>query len=120
MGDAKVTAVHTELLILESLTDDNAGKLLALPKMTYGPDDSNSYTQWFTRTQFPVRVSVVIMINNAQRQFSGAVGLTLNYTVFFLGELYIGLSKATNAENLKVCPPPNSNSRTKNYYILKP
>ena len=107
--------MQSNVLFLESLTGDNAGQLLALPKMPCGPGDSSFPVQGFTRTQFPNRVCFCITLNKAQGQsFSGAVGLDLIEPVFTHGQLYVGLSRVTHPENLMICIPEENQGKTQN------
>lgn len=75
----KVKDVHTNLFMWDSFSCDNAEKILDLPKMPYGPGDSNFLIQGSMRTKLPARVCFAIAINKAQGQaFSCALGLSLN------------------------------------------
>lgn len=107
-----VKAVRPNFLELESLTVDNAGKILALPKMPCCPVDINFPMQLFTRIQFPVRVdftTTLITLNKAQgRSFCDAVGYDPSHTKFLQVHLYAGLSRVTHHEKLRLCMPPDS------------
>ena len=110
-----VKDMKTNVVFLESLTGDNAGQMLALPKMPCGPGDSSFPIQGFTRTQFPIRVCFCITLNKAQGQsFSGSVGLDLIDPVFTHGQLYVGLSRVTHPENLLICLPEKDQVITPN------
>lgn len=109
-----VKEVYTNLLTLESATNENTGMILTLPKKPCGPDCSNFPIQGFSRTQFPVRVCLVITISKAQGQpFSEGVELDLSDTVFSHGNLYVGLSREIHPDKLSVCLAPDLDSQTK-------
>jgi hypothetical protein len=53
-------------------------------------------------------------INKAQGQSLKKLGLYLPQPVFSHGQLYVGLSRATNAKNIKVLLNESNNGTTKN------
>ena len=54
------------------------------------------------RTQFPVRLGFGMTINKSQGQSLKVVGLDLRTSVFGHGQLYVGLSRGTNWNRIKV------------------
>src|SRR5216117_2469813 len=54
----------------------------------------------FRRTQFPLLLAFAMTINKAQGQTLNYVGLCLTEPVFTHGQLYVALSRVTNAANL--------------------
>ena len=57
-----------------------------------------------SRRQFPVRLCFAMTVNKAQGQ-SQTVGLDLRTPAFAHGQLYVALSRATNASDLTVLDP---------------
>lgn len=54
------------------------------------------------RTQFPIKLAFAFTINKAQGQSLHTCGIYLPSPVFSHGQLYVALSRATNAQQIKV------------------
>ena len=65
----------------------------------------------FKRLQFPVRLSFAITINKSQGQSLGVVGLYLESPCFSHGQLYVGSSRVSSAQNLYIFV---NNGKTRN------
>lgn len=103
------SALHSNILVLDLLTGNNAGKILVLPNIPCGPGDSTFPVQGFSRAQISVSLCFAITVNQAPGQsFSGVVELNECDTVFSPGQLYVGASGAMNHSQLKVCDPSKS------------
>ena len=75
------------------------------PRIKLTPKDDIHPYQW-TRTQFPVRPAFAITVSKSQGQtIRGRVGLYLPQPVFTHGQLYVGASRTTNQDNLRLCIP---------------
>uniref|UniRef100_K3ZCL8 ATP-dependent DNA helicase n=1 Tax=Setaria italica TaxID=4555 RepID=K3ZCL8_SETIT len=61
----------------------------------------------FKRKQFPVRLSFAMTVNKAQGQTIPNVGIYLPEPVFSHGQLYVALSRATTAKNIKILTAEN-------------
>ena len=78
-------------------------------------DDELSSVQ-FKRTQFLLRLCFAMTINKAQGQTLDYVGLYLREPVFSHGQLYVALSRARTASNIKVLiQPPHGQRQSTNF-----
>lgn len=101
-----VKSIHSNLLVLKSLTGDNAGKIFALPRMPCRPGERNFPIEVFTRTQITVRIFFATTVKKAQGKFfCGAVRLYLSNAVFSYGQLHVELLRVTYPEKSWVCLP---------------
>jgi ATP-dependent DNA helicase PIF1 len=66
----------------------------------------------FKRKQFPIRLSFAMTVNKSQGQTIPNVGVYLPAPVFFHGQLYVAMSRATSRTNIKILAlPPNTESQ---------
>ena len=56
----------------------------------------------FSRRQFPVQLCFAMTINKSQGQSVKNVGLDLRTPVFTHGQFYVGVSRVTSVQNIKV------------------
>ena len=66
------------------------------------------------RRQFPVRLAFAMTVNKSQGQSLKHVGLDLTGPVFSHGQLYVGLSRCTSGQRVKVLLKEVDNGRTAN------
>ncbi|CAL5441876.1 unnamed protein product [Camellia sinensis] len=107
------------IICAEIAVGDRKGQMVFIPRIPLQPSDHQKYPVQFTRTQFPVKLCFAMTINKAQGQTLQKVGLYLREPVFSHGQLYVALSRATTAADVKVLIPPTNqhaldNSTTKN------
>ena len=79
----------------------SSGKLALIPCIPLTTDSDQLRFQLQHR-QFPVRLAFAMTINKSQGQSLGTVGLDLRSSVFGHGQLYVGLSRGSNWNRVKV------------------
>jgi ATP-dependent DNA helicase PIF1 len=84
------------------LTGSFQGQRATLPRVAVTSEPSRDIAFRLKRLQFPVRLSFAITINKAQGQSLNYVGIDLRSEIFGHGQLYVALSRATKAENVRV------------------
>jgi hypothetical protein len=91
----------TRVLQVRILTGPGKGNIAFIPRITLTSKEAELDFE-LRRRQFPVRLGFVMTINKSQGQSVGTVGLYLSTPVFTHGQLYVGLSRATNGNRIKV------------------
>lgn len=85
------------------------GEISFIPRITLTPSGKDAeFTFTLRRRQFPVRLAFAMTINKAQGQSVRFVGLDLRVPVFTHGQLYVGLSRATSRQRIKILLPDGS------------
>ncbi|KAL4256360.1 ATP-dependent DNA helicase [Pleurotus pulmonarius] len=85
------------------------GEVSFIPRITLTPSGKDAeFTFTLRRRQFPVRLAFAMTINKAQGQSVRFVGLDLRVPVFTHGQLYVGLSRATSRQRVKILLPDGS------------
>jgi len=92
--------VRTSPLLEPELTQSK-GEICLIPRITLSPNETKLPFE-LLRRQFPVRVCYAMTINKSQGQSLKRVGLDLRHPVFGHGQLYVGLSRASDPAGLKV------------------
>jgi hypothetical protein len=90
-----------------------AGKVVFLPRITLEPT-AEDLPLPLRRRQFPVRLAFAMTINKSQGQSLKHVGLDLRAPVFSHGQLYVGLSRCTSGNRLKVLLKEGDEGKTPN------
>jgi hypothetical protein len=90
-----------------------AGKKVFIPRITLEPS-AEDLPLPLRRRQFPVRLAFAMTVNKSQGQSLQHVGLNLESPVFSHGQLYVGLSRCTSGERIKVLFNEDNNGRTPN------
>jgi ATP-dependent exoDNAse (exonuclease V) alpha subunit len=90
------------MLDVEILTGNNAGKRAFLPRIKMKTSASSGLPFVLSRKQFPVRLSFAITINKSQGQTIPNVGIYLPRHVFSHGQLYVALSRGVSQNSTKV------------------
>nr|XP_027118421.1 uncharacterized protein LOC113735625 [Coffea arabica] len=84
----------------------HSGKQVFIPRIPLHSSNDESYPIPFKRTQFPISLCFAMTINKAQGQTLDFVGLYLKEPVFSHGQLYVALSRAKTADNVKILLRP--------------
>jgi hypothetical protein len=90
-----------KVLEVELLTGQHAGSRVFIPRIANQPTEKQVAFK-FTRKQFPVRLCFSMTINKSQGQSVKHVGLDLRSPVFTHGQFYVGVSRVTSWQNIKV------------------
>jgi ATP-dependent exoDNAse (exonuclease V) alpha subunit len=83
------------------LTGEHAGLKVFIPQISNQPTEDQVAFK-FTRRQFLVRLCFAMTINKSQGQSVKHVGLDLRTPVFTHGQFYVGVSRVTSRDNIKV------------------
>jgi ATP-dependent DNA helicase PIF1 len=109
-----LTQCRNRVLEVQLLTGEHAGSKVLIPRIANQPTEDQVAFK-FTRKQFPVQLCFVMAINKSQGQSVGHVGLYLRSPVFTHGQFYVGVSRVTSRENIKVIwDEKEAEAKTKN------
>lgn len=75
--------------------------MVIIPRIVLAPSDTN-LPFILRRRQFPVTLAFSMTITKSQGQTFNHVGIDMQTPVFSHGQLYVALSRATDAANLKL------------------
>lgn len=100
----KIIALQPNLIEAEVLTGCGVGEQVFIPRIPIIP----SYFPFhFKRVQFPVSVCFAMTINKAQGQTLSTAGVDLSTSCFGHGQLYVALSRVSDATKVFVYSPGN-------------
>ncbi|XP_027157966.1 ATP-dependent DNA helicase PIF1-like [Coffea eugenioides] len=100
--------LSSNIISAEIVFGTHARKRVFIPKIPLQTSDNERNGIPFIRTQFPVRLCFALTINKSQGQTLDYVGLYLREPVFSHGQLYVALSRARTAADLKVLLVPGT------------
>jgi hypothetical protein len=97
----RLVGMRNRVLEVRIISGPCAGNTAFIPRITLSPSEGELPFE-LQRRQFPVRLAFAMTINKAQGQSLGTVGLDLRYPVFGHGQFYVGVSRGTNWNRVKV------------------
>ena len=99
----RVSQIRRKVLKCTIISGDAkfAGKVVSIPRITLAPT-AEDLPMPLRRRQFPVRLAFAMTVNKSQGQSLKHVGLDLRSPVFSHGQLYVGFSRCTSGNRLKV------------------
>jgi len=111
-----VRGLQSRVIDAEIITGSYIGKRVFIPRITLSPSENISLPFTLKRLQFPIRVAFSMTINKSQGQSLNQIGIYLPEPVFAHGQLYVGLSRSTSHQHIKVLILHNAcqNYQTKN------
>jgi len=101
-----VTQMSNHVIEIRLLGGDHAGKHVFIPRIKIEPTNTAVPFPFF-RLQFPLRLAFAMTINKSQGQSLKHVGLNLKAPVFTHGQFYVGISRATSVNRIKVIWDPD-------------
>jgi len=107
----RVVQISQRVIECEILAGKHAGNMVFIPRIPLASSSTSDLPFDFQRTQFPLRLAFAMTINKAQGQTLQHVGLCLTEPVFTHGQLYVALSRVTNAANLRIIVPDTLEAR---------
>lgn len=90
------------VLRCQVLSGSALGSAVLIPRIRLTSAPSARFPYVLHRTQFPVRLAFAMTINKAQGQSLRYAGLDLSIPCFTHGQLYVGLSRATAPDSIKI------------------
>jgi hypothetical protein len=111
----RILEIRTRVLKCRIMSGDRkfSGKVVFIPRITLAPTAEDLPIP-LRRRQFPVRLAFAMTVNKSQGQSLRHVGLDLRTPVFSHGQLYVGLSRCTSGNRLKVLLKEEDNGKTVN------
>jgi len=96
-----VRRMHDKVLECEIMVGKRKGEIIFIPRIPLY-DRSNEYPWTMIRVQFPIKVCFAMTIHKAQGQSMLRVGIYVVQQMFAHGQLYVAVSRATQASRLKI------------------
>ena len=84
-----------------------------IPRLSLEPSEEAEFHFTLRRCQFPIALAFAMTINKSQGQTVAHVGIDLRMSCFSHGQLYVGCSRTTTRQGLKLLlPPPDTQGTT--------
>lgn len=106
---AECKEFNRNVVIAEIAVGERKGSIVFIPRIPLQPNNAEQCPIQFTRRQFPVRICFAMTINKAQGQTLNRVGIYLPQPAFSHGQIYVGMSRATTATNIRIQILPSNN-----------
>ena len=84
----------------EIISGDLKGNIVFIPRITLNTGENSTFPFVLYRKQFPIKLAFVMTYNKAQGHTYENVGLYITKPLFTHGQLYVGLSRATNPNKI--------------------
>lgn len=105
-----VTGLYNHSVQIKVSTGPMTGTNVFIPRINLESSNTNyNLAIRFTRRQYPLKLAWVMTINKSQGQTLKRVGLMLPDPVFAHGQLYVGLSRVTSQNGLRIAAGSNIN-----------
>lgn len=100
----RVTELGRNIIKATILTGTAKGESVLIPRIPIIP---NNLPFQFKRLQFPIKLAFTMTINKSQGQTLKVAGIHLATPCFSHGQLYVGCSRVSSAQNLHVLAENN-------------
>ncbi|RXK40560.1 hypothetical protein M231_02212 [Tremella mesenterica] len=103
----RLLLVHIGRRVLQCLIlgGTHNGSFVLIPRIRLNTNPGVDLPFTLSRRQFPIRLAFAMTINKAQGQSLPFAGLDLTVPCFAHGQLYVGLSRSTSPQSLKILLP---------------